>query len=108
MTGQKAQSKSELLLQMLASFLPNCRDICPRRICRGQSGLQEPNGSEPNCIKIAVAARELSELLDDEIIIFEDNDRGGYDYCTGRAYHHGWGQTLLEKEVIFSSVKGWY
>ena len=91
--GQKAQSKSDLLLQLLATFVANG---------------QKPNGSDPNCAQVASAARELSKLLDDEVLIFEDTDRGGYDYCTGHSYHHGWGQTLLEKEVIFSSYEGWY
>ena len=105
---QKAGSKAKLLLEMLASFSPNCQDICTRRICRGQSGLQKPNG-EPNCTLIATAALELSKLLDDEVLIFEDEDGPDrYDYCTGYAFHHGWGQTLLEEQVIYSSVKGWY
>lgn len=106
--GQNTQSTATLLLQLLASFAPNCKDICPRRICRGQSGLQKPNGSDPACQQIANTACELACLLDDEVLIFEDEEQGGYDYCTGRSYHGGWDQALLEEQVIFSTAKGWY
>lgn len=106
--GQKAQSKAELLLKMLAEFEANCQDICTRRICRGQDASQQANGSDPNCRQIATIACELSKLLDDEILIFEDEEEGGYDYCTGHSYHNGWSQALLEEQVIYSTHKGWY
>lgn len=85
--GQVAQSKAQELLQMLASFQPQTPESCPQ---------------------IAITACELSALLDDEIFIFLDDNLDEYDYCTGHSYHHGWGQTLLEEQVIFSSHEGWY
>jgi len=90
--GQTTQKQATLLLKMLASFQATSQD----------------NGAEKKREQIATAAEALSKLLDDEVLIFEDDDQGGYDYCTGHSYHHGWGQTLLVKQVIFSSYEGWY